>query len=110
VTICPSCNGPHLEGLRFQHKSICDFFETETQTQAADHARFRANHGRAVIRDATPTEILMLEVLGAAEELETDSAGKEQIYVSFHGAMWSRSTTDPYDKVPDEGHTTTEEN
>jgi hypothetical protein len=52
----------------------------------------------------------MLEVLGAAEELETDSAGKEQIYVSFHGAMWSRSTTDPYDKVPDEGHTTTEEN
>lgn len=88
MTICPSCNGPHLDGLRFQHKSICDFYMTETQTQAADHARFRANRGRPITRDATPTEMLLLAALG---EDAPDSPDAEKIRVTFHGAIWHRT-------------------
>ena len=87
MIICPSCNGPHLEGLRFQHRSICDFYNPEAQTQAADHERFRANRGRPVTRDATETEILLLEALG---EIDPDHDAVA-IRVTFPGAIWHRT-------------------
>lgn len=90
MTICPSCNGPHLDGLRFQHRSICDFYETETQTQAADHERFRANRGQPITRDATETEILLLEALG---EIDPDHHDAVTIRATNHGAIWHRTTT-----------------
>ena len=90
MTICPSCNGPHLEGLRFQHKSICDFYNLEAQTQAADHERFRTNRGQPVTRDATDTEILLLEALGEIDP----GHGAVTIRATFHGAIWHRTTTE----------------
>lgn len=89
MTICPSCNGPHLGGLRFQHRSICDFYQAEAQTQAADHDRFRVTHGHPVVRPATETEHLMLEALGEAGPDE-----KVTIRATFNGAIWHRTTTD----------------
>lgn len=88
MTICPSCNGPHLEGLRFQHKSICDFYLAEAQTQAADHERFRTNPGQPITRDATDTEILLLEALGETAP-DHDAV---TIRATFHGAIWQRAT------------------
>lgn len=87
MTICPSCNGPHLDGLRFQHKSVCDFYLVETQTQAADHDRFRANRGRPITRPATETEILLLEALGENSENGPDEV---MITAAFHGGIWHR--------------------
>lgn len=103
MTICPSCNGPHLEGLRFQHKSICDFYNAEAQTQAADHERFRANRGQPVTREATEAEILLLDALDEddyQELVKEQHPGQETphavtVTVDFTGSLWRRSITKP---------------
>ena len=90
MTICPSCNGPHLEGLRFQHKSICDFHDPETQTQQADFERIRANRGRPITRPATPTEVVLLEAL---DDPILEDGPPFEISVTFGGAIWHRTPT-----------------
>lgn len=90
MTLCPRCDGEHLEALRFQHRSVCDLYLPETQTQHADHERVRANRGRPITRPATSTELLLLAALG---EVDPDQPGAVTIRVDYSGSTWRRTIT-----------------
>lgn len=100
MTLCPHCDGEHLEGLRFQHRSVCDLYPRETQTQAADHERITANRGRPITRDATPAEIILLETLG---EVDPADPGQVAITATFSGGLWDRTTTITQNTITTEG-------
>lgn len=62
--LCPECGGARLWNFTYRHDpAACSVRQEEDATQAADWERLSSQSGTELVREATPTELQLVQSL-----------------------------------------------